>query len=332
MAEGFLDFTPGQVLTAAQVDDYLMRQAVMRFDDASARTTALSGVLVEGMMSYLKDTDAVEVYDGSAWVAVGGVSYGTATGGSSSTITVGGESYTMLTFTSSGTLTVTAAGVFDVLIVAGGGGGISSTANCGGGGAGGLMYVDKVYFDTNQTVTIGAGGALSTQGTGSSIGTIIAAGGGMGRGLPVTKSSYGASGGGAFTSENTGGDGDGITGNDGGIVGSTGPTYGGGGGGGAGAVGGDSSGNGIGGNGGAGADVSTWRGEAATTTYYAGGGGGSGDAGAGGTGGIGGGGDGNAAGTDGYGDANTGGGGGSKDSSGTAGPGGSGIILVRFKN
>ena len=52
MAEGFYDFTPGQVLTAAQVDDYLMRQAVMRFDDATARTTALSGVLVEGMMSY----------------------------------------------------------------------------------------------------------------------------------------------------------------------------------------------------------------------------------------------------------------------------------------
>jgi hypothetical protein len=70
MAEGFLDFTAGQVLTAAQVDDYLMRQMVMRFADASARTTALSGVLVEGMVSYLKDTNAVEVYDGSSWVGL----------------------------------------------------------------------------------------------------------------------------------------------------------------------------------------------------------------------------------------------------------------------
>ena len=70
MAEGFNDFTAGQVLTAAQVDDYLMRQMVMRFDDSAARTTALSGVLIEGMVSYLKDTNAVEVYDGSSWVGL----------------------------------------------------------------------------------------------------------------------------------------------------------------------------------------------------------------------------------------------------------------------
>jgi hypothetical protein len=70
MAEGFNDFTAGQVLTAAQVDDYLMRQMVMRFADSAARTTALSGVLVEGMVSYLKDTNVVEVYDGSSWVGL----------------------------------------------------------------------------------------------------------------------------------------------------------------------------------------------------------------------------------------------------------------------
>ena len=70
MAEGFNDFTAGQVLTAAQVDDYLMRQTVMRFADSAARTTALSGVLVEGMVSYLNDTNAVEVYDGSSWVGL----------------------------------------------------------------------------------------------------------------------------------------------------------------------------------------------------------------------------------------------------------------------
>jgi hypothetical protein len=43
---------------------------VMRFADSAARTTALSGVLVEGMVSYLKDTNAVEVYDGSSWVGL----------------------------------------------------------------------------------------------------------------------------------------------------------------------------------------------------------------------------------------------------------------------
>ena len=41
----------------------------MVFADAAARTTALTGVVAEGMLSYLKDTNAVEVYNGSAWVA-----------------------------------------------------------------------------------------------------------------------------------------------------------------------------------------------------------------------------------------------------------------------
>ena len=69
-------FTSGSVLTAAQVNTYLMDQAVMRFADAAARTAAFGGVgeptLAEGMISYLIDTQSVEVYDGTAWVAIGG--------------------------------------------------------------------------------------------------------------------------------------------------------------------------------------------------------------------------------------------------------------------
>lgn len=72
MAEGYKDWSAGDILTAADLEDYTVKQSVMRFADSSARTTALSGVLAEGMVSYLKDTDTVEVYDGSAWVAVGG--------------------------------------------------------------------------------------------------------------------------------------------------------------------------------------------------------------------------------------------------------------------
>jgi len=71
MAEGYKDWSAGDILTAADLEDYTVKQSVMRFDDSSARTTALSGVLAEGMVSYLKDTDTVEVYDGSAWAAVG---------------------------------------------------------------------------------------------------------------------------------------------------------------------------------------------------------------------------------------------------------------------
>lgn len=68
---GYKLFNTGDVLTAAQVNTYLQEQAVMRFANATARTTALSGVLAEGMMSYLDDINSVEVYNGSAWVSVG---------------------------------------------------------------------------------------------------------------------------------------------------------------------------------------------------------------------------------------------------------------------
>ena len=69
-------FTSGTKLTAAQVNTYLMDQSVMRFADEASRTAAFGGTgeptLAEGMMSYLMDTDSVQVYDGSAWVSVGG--------------------------------------------------------------------------------------------------------------------------------------------------------------------------------------------------------------------------------------------------------------------
>jgi hypothetical protein len=69
---GYKLFATGDVLTAAQVNTYLNEQTVMVFADSAARTSALSGVLAEGMMSYLQDTNAVEVYNGTAWVGVSG--------------------------------------------------------------------------------------------------------------------------------------------------------------------------------------------------------------------------------------------------------------------
>ena len=68
---GYKLFNTGDVLTAAQVNTYLNEQTVMVFANAAARTSALTSVLAEGMMSYLQDTNAVEVYNGSSWVNVG---------------------------------------------------------------------------------------------------------------------------------------------------------------------------------------------------------------------------------------------------------------------
>ena len=64
----YLNFVANQVLTAAQVNDYLMNQAVMTFADAAARDTALPTPNA-GMMAFLEDTEALQVYT-TAWQAV----------------------------------------------------------------------------------------------------------------------------------------------------------------------------------------------------------------------------------------------------------------------
>jgi hypothetical protein len=62
-------FIPGEVLTATDVNQYLMDQAVMRFADAAARSASI-GVPTEGMVTYLDDENRLEYYDGSSWINV----------------------------------------------------------------------------------------------------------------------------------------------------------------------------------------------------------------------------------------------------------------------
>ena len=69
---GYKLFNTGDVLLASEVNTYLMQQTVMVFANSTARTSALSGVLAEGMISYLADTNATEVYNGTAWVGITG--------------------------------------------------------------------------------------------------------------------------------------------------------------------------------------------------------------------------------------------------------------------
>jgi len=67
---GFKTFTTGEVLTAANVNGYLM-QGILVFASAAARDSAITSPQ-EGQACYLKDTNQVLTYSGSAWVAVGG--------------------------------------------------------------------------------------------------------------------------------------------------------------------------------------------------------------------------------------------------------------------
>ena len=64
-------FSNGSVLNASDLNDYLMNQSVMVFSSSTARASAIA-TPIEGMLTYLEDTNAYEYWDGSAWVAFGG--------------------------------------------------------------------------------------------------------------------------------------------------------------------------------------------------------------------------------------------------------------------
>lgn len=90
---GFKTFTTGEVLTAGDVNGYLM-QGILVFASSAARTAAITSPQ-EGQYSYLKDTNALEYYDGAAWVGapVGDITAVTAGtglsgGGSSGDVTI----------------------------------------------------------------------------------------------------------------------------------------------------------------------------------------------------------------------------------------------------
>jgi hypothetical protein len=60
---GFKTFTAGAVLTATEVNTYLMQQATQVYASSAARASAVP-VPTEGMVTYLSDTNIVETYDG----------------------------------------------------------------------------------------------------------------------------------------------------------------------------------------------------------------------------------------------------------------------------
>ena len=65
---GFKDFQTGEVLTAADVDGYLM-QGIWVFASATARDAAVTSPQ-EGNFAFLKDTNVTTYYTGSAWANV----------------------------------------------------------------------------------------------------------------------------------------------------------------------------------------------------------------------------------------------------------------------
>jgi len=93
--QGFKTFTTGEVLTAGDVNGYLM-QGINVFASNAARDAAITSPQ-EGQFAYTKDTNSLWYYTGSAWAASGatgdieGVSVTSPItgGGTSGTVTIG---------------------------------------------------------------------------------------------------------------------------------------------------------------------------------------------------------------------------------------------------
>jgi len=97
-------FQNGYPLPASDLNDYLMKQSVIVFASSAARTADIP-TPIEGMITYLEDTNRAEVYNGSAWVEITsnglseqtGTTYTISASDSQSTIFVNNASGTTVT-------------------------------------------------------------------------------------------------------------------------------------------------------------------------------------------------------------------------------------------
>jgi hypothetical protein len=147
---GYKDFTTGEVLTANDVDGYLM-QGIWVFASAAARDAAVTSPQ-EGNFAFLKDTNVTTYYTGSAWANLD-------TTGMVNPMTTTGDTIYSSSGSTPARLGIGTTG--QVLTVAGG---IPSWANAAGGGkvlqvvfgsyATQVNNSSQNYADTGLTATI----------------------------------------------------------------------------------------------------------------------------------------------------------------------------------
>jgi hypothetical protein len=153
---GFKDFVTGEVLTAADVDGYLM-QGVWVFASAAARDAAVTSPQ-EGNFAYLKDTNVTTYYTGSAWANLD-------TTGMTNPMTTTGDTIYSSSGSTPARLGIGTTG--QVLTVAGG---VPSWATPAGGGGKVLQVVNATYSTqvSNTTGTTFADTGLTASITPSS--------------------------------------------------------------------------------------------------------------------------------------------------------------------
>lgn len=67
---GWKDWSIGEIVTADDFQSYVQNQVVQVYAGTAARSTALGTAVAEGMLSYLRDSDTVQVYNGTAWASI----------------------------------------------------------------------------------------------------------------------------------------------------------------------------------------------------------------------------------------------------------------------
>jgi hypothetical protein len=133
---GRKEWSPGDVLTAADVNGYLMDQSVMVFAGTAARASAIPTPST-GMVAYSTAT-GLELYNGTDWVGISKMTK-------------------VERFTAGGTWTVPAGVTYARATIQGGGGGIG-TASSGAGGTSSVAFA-------GGTVSAAGGFLINTAGT-----------------------------------------------------------------------------------------------------------------------------------------------------------------------
>ena len=158
-------FANGFPLPASDLNNYLMNQSVIVFANSTARDAALP-TPTEGMLTYLEDTNLLEVYNGSAWSDINdntaAIPKSTVTTAGDLIVADGASSVTRLGVGADGSLVTVAAGSptylapgtdDQVLTLASG---APVWADAGGGGGGGewsLIFDGSLGGVTSTTVS-----------------------------------------------------------------------------------------------------------------------------------------------------------------------------------